>query len=281
MSAMERKIQYKHLRTDRIIQTLETLNGRLHRRFPESSLARLCEDLVVVGRLAQQRSDEIRNPLIGLRILSGLLVALIIVIPIISAKVVGVDMTDLAQNGGQSLDLADFVQLVEAGINDLVLIGAAIFFMVTLETRAKRRRALEAIHELRAIAHIIDMHQLTKDPVYVVREGKVTTSADERPMTPFELSRYLDYCSEMLALCGKIAALYIQEFNDAGAIAAVNEIEALTTGLSRKIWQKMTILESQMQREQLDQQEPAYADERATLDEELEQFRARNHAPNG
>ena len=125
------------------------------------------------------------------------------------------------------------------------------------------------------------MHQLTKDPVYVVREGKVTTSVDERPMTPFELSRYLDYCSEMLALCGKIAALYIQEFNDAGAIAAVNEIETLTTGLSRQISQTMSILESQMQREQLDQQEPAYADERETLDEEFEQFRVRSHARSG
>ena len=31
-------------------------------------------------------------------------------------------------------------------------------------------------------------------------------------------------------------------FDDAVALAAVNEIENLTTGLSRKIWQKIMIL---------------------------------------
>jgi hypothetical protein len=61
-------------------------------------------------------------------------------------------------------------------------------------------------------------------------------------MTLFELSRYLDYCSEALSLTGKVAALYVQRFDDAVALDAVNEVEQLTTGLSRKIWQKLTVL---------------------------------------
>jgi hypothetical protein len=61
-------------------------------------------------------------------------------------------------------------------------------------------------------------------------------------MTAFELSRYLDYSSEMLSLTGKIAALYAQNFDDAHVVAAVNDIEDLTSGLSRKIWQKIMIL---------------------------------------
>ena len=64
-------------------------------------------------------------------------------------------------------------------------------------------------------------------------------------MSRFELSRYLDYCSEMLSLTGKVAALYIQDFDDEVALAAVNEVEDLTTGLSRKIWQKLMILLTQ------------------------------------
>jgi hypothetical protein len=48
----------------------------------------------------------------------------------------------------------------------------------------------------------------------------------------------------MLSLIGKIAALYIQHFNDPVVISTVNEIEELTTGLSRKIWQKIMILQS-------------------------------------
>jgi hypothetical protein len=46
----------------------------------------------------------------------------------------------------------------------------------------------------------------------------------------------------MLSLIGKVAAGYAQSFDDAVAIGAVNEIEDLTTGLARKIWQKMIVL---------------------------------------
>ena len=54
--------------------------------------------------------------------------------------------------------------------------------------------------------------------------------------------RYLDYCSEMLSLTGKLAALYMQNMRDPIVIESVNEIEDLTTSLSRKIWQKIMIL---------------------------------------
>ena len=42
----------------------------------------------------------------------------------------------------------------------------------------------------------------------------------------------------------KIAALYVQDFDDTMVLQAVNEIESLTNGLSRKIWPKITILET-------------------------------------
>jgi len=63
-------------------------------------------------------------------------------------------------------------------------------------------------------------------------------------MTGFELSRYLDYCSEMFSLIGKLAAVYTEHLDDPDIVAAVNEVEALTTGLSRKVWQKIMILQS-------------------------------------
>jgi hypothetical protein len=61
-------------------------------------------------------------------------------------------------------------------------------------------------------------------------------------MTQFELTRYLDYCAEMLALVGKLAALYAEGVRDSVVINAVNDIENLTSGLGRKIWQKITII---------------------------------------
>jgi hypothetical protein len=62
-------------------------------------------------------------------------------------------------------------------------------------------------------------------------------------MTRFELVRYLDYCSELLSLTSKVAALYVQHMPDAQVQASVNEVVTLTTGLSSKVWQKIMILD--------------------------------------
>jgi len=103
---------------------------------------------------------------------------------------------------------------------------------------------LSLLHELRVMAHVIDMHQLTKDPESLLATYQQTKSSPKRTMTAFELQRYLDYYSEMLSMIGKIAALYVQNFTDTGVVNVVNEIESLTTDLSRKIWQKIIILQS-------------------------------------
>jgi len=44
-------------------------------------------------------------------------------------------------------------------------------------------------------------------------------------------------------LIGKLAALYAQNLDDGVALSAVDQLEALTTGLSRKIWQKVMLLD--------------------------------------
>lgn len=142
------------------------------------------------------------------------------------------------------------IQATEAAANLMLPLGATLYFLISLETRIKRRRALVAIHELRSIAHIIDMHQLTKDPERILRNWQGTDNSPKHCMTPLQLNRYLDYCSEMLSLTGKIAALYVRQFDDPVAVATVSEVEDLTTGLSRKIWQKIMIL-TQMDEAQL------------------------------
>lgn len=135
----------------------------------------------------------------------------------------------------------EMLQSLEASVNLLILFGGAVWFTLTLEERFKRRRVLDALHRLRALAHVIDMHQLTKDPTFIfdVRE---TAASPQRLMNRFELNRYLDYCSEMLAVIGKLAALYGERVRDGVVIEAVNDIENLTTSLGRKIWQKITVL---------------------------------------
>ena len=99
------------------------------------------------------------------------------------------------------------------------------------------------IHRLRSIAHVVDMHQLTKDPAYLVGPFTQTQASPERTLTRQQLTRYLDYCSEMLALNSKIAALFAQNMEDPVVLNAVNDLESLTQGMAAKIWQKIMILD--------------------------------------
>jgi hypothetical protein len=107
---------------------------------------------------------------------------------------------------------------------------------VTLETRWKRWRAVKAVHELRALAHIIDMHQLGKDPETATRGGDGVGTIDG-------MRQYLHQCTLLLAILSKIGQLYVQDFPDGTTLAAVDQFENLATGLSQKIWQKLMILE--------------------------------------
>jgi hypothetical protein len=222
------------LDADSVARTVALLRRRIDERFPDSGLGRVCRELDRITGQTRERAAWIATPILGLRVGVAALLA------VIAAGLAGTVLSLHRPN--QPLEVFQFVQLLESGINDVVLVGAGVFFLVTLETRIKRRRALTAIRELRAIAHIIDMHQLTKDPEWIVTPGKESTLLPDRALTRFELSRYLDYCSEMLSITGKIAALYIQDFDDDVALSAVNEVENLTTGLSRKIWQKLMIV---------------------------------------
>jgi hypothetical protein len=169
--------------------------------------------------------------------------ALAIAASVLMLAVAGATFFVLNRSVALFSSVADFLQGLDALLNEVVLIGVAIFFLAGLETRIKRARALKAIHALRSMAHIIDMHQLTKDPERLTGRSDDTASSPQRRMTAFELERYLDYCSEMLSIISKAAALYVQDFSDPVTLAAVDEVQDLTTGLSQKVWQKITILE--------------------------------------
>ncbi len=200
---------YRHLDPEKVIETAVKLQTRVKERFPDSSLARLTAELVVVAQQSAERADEIARPLWGLR--AGVGAFLVLMLSALGTIVYHLDVE------WRLRDIGSLVQFVEAGTNEIVLMGAAVFFLLTFEQRYKRRRALKALHELRSLA---------------------------RTLTPFELSRYLEYCSEIWAVIGKVAAVYAQTFEDEAALTAVDEIEDLTTGLSNKVWQKLTILDA-------------------------------------
>ncbi len=216
-----------------IVDTASRLSRRISERFPGSGLSRVAAELLLVSRETSARIEVLRRPRWGLRAGIALLILAMCAVALVTVSRLSMP--------GSFTALTDFVQVLESAINDVVFMGIAIAFLVTIEARIRRRQTLKALHELRSLVHIVDMHQLTKDPD-TIGGGSQTTSSPERPLTPFELGRYLDYCSELLSVTSKVAALYAQRLEDPVVLDAVNEVEALTTGLSAKIWQKLVIL---------------------------------------
>ncbi|HMI92620.1 MAG TPA: hypothetical protein VK509_14695 [Polyangiales bacterium] len=230
-------MSYRSIDPDELVRTVERLRQRVYERFPGSGLFKVAEELEAVTRSSAERAVWTGKPLLAARI------AMVVLILLLVGAVAATAILALQTSGqGQPVGLSELVQGIEAGSNQVIFVGAAIFFLASLETRVKRARVLAALHELRSMAHIVDMHQLTKDPERLLVPGPDTPSSPHYAITSFELGRYLDYCTEMLSLIGKMGALYARYTNDAPALAAVDQLEDLTSGLSHKIWQKIMIL---------------------------------------
>ncbi len=228
-------VHYRRLDDAQIVATIARLRDRIEERFPGTGLGRVSRELLTLAEESSQVVDYLRRPNWPLRIIVGIVI-------VTTFGVLGVMATTI--HLPTRVDrLADFVQAVDATINDIVFLGVAIFFLITAEIRLKRRRALASLHELRSVVHIVDMHQLTKDPERVLAGRPDTASSPTRTIPKEELGRYLDYCSELLSLSSKVSALFAQHFADPVVLAAVNEIEALANGFSNKIWQKITLLD--------------------------------------
>ena len=219
---------------DLLAETAARLQARIEARFPGSALGQRAGDLIELLASVSIRADDIARPIWPLRLLAGaLLVAVVGLLAVLPWGLSGAGLDNALQR----------IQFVESAVNDAVFLGAGLLFVWTLESRIKRRRALRVLHELRSFAHVIDMLQLTKDPQRVpANRNRATPMSPPTAMDAYELGRYLDYCSELLSLAAKGAAIMALRFDDPVVLGAVNEIEDLTNGLSRKIWQKLMII---------------------------------------
>lgn len=214
-------------------ETIVRLEKRIGTNFPDSGLRRVAQELVTVAAQAAERAEELgrRSPIVQIiaSVLAGAIVAILLTIP-------------FTLRFGDITTTADAIQVLEAALSASFFIGAVIIFLLSFETRLRRKRVLGALHEMRAFAHVVDMHQLTKDVFLLLRSGSESVEFSRRPFNASELQRYLEYCTEMLALISKLAALYVQDFPDSDAVLVVDDVEELTAGLARKIWQKMILI---------------------------------------
>ena len=226
------------LDADKIIATVDALAQRVAERFPDAGLAQVAKDFTLVARKARGDAADLGKPNWRLRLITFVILGA-------GVTLLGFVITELRLNSPLR-DVGTLVQILEPAANIAILVALGIAFIVRLEGRWKRKNALASLHTLRSMIHVIDMHQLTKDPSVLLGSMEPTASSPVRTMNYVQLQRYLDYCSEMLSLSGKLAALYNQSMQDEIVIQTVNELETLSTDLTRKIWQKIMILDRAM-----------------------------------
>lgn len=230
---------HEPLEVDPVRQTVQRLHDRIAARFPERGLRKAAADLLTmvdnVESGPRSNQDRIRTARLASRVL-------IVAILVATLVAVALAFRDATTGGNRITSSLDVLPLIETTVNDIVFAALAVFFLFSFPERLQRGRTLELLHQLRSLAHIIDMHQLTKDPEQL-RDSFVPTPASQPlEMTRDEMERYLEYCSEMLSLVGKTAALCAEESRDSVVLDTVSTIETLTTGMSRKIWQKISVL---------------------------------------
>lgn len=229
--------KFTQLNATLILKTIERLELRISERFPESGLSRVCTEFRVLAHESEALARRLEPPIWSVRIVA-------IVSGIMLVGLAGWALAQIVRHFSLNAEgVHDVLQSTESAINELIFLGLALFFLLGLETRLKRQAALAALHRLRSIAHVVDMHQLTKDPAYLLGKYKETNASPERTLTRQQLTRYLDYCSELLALNSKVAALFAQTMDDPVVLESVNDLESLTQGMAAKIWQKIMILD--------------------------------------
>ncbi|MDX1883827.1 hypothetical protein [Mycolicibacterium sp. 120270] len=225
------------LAADVVGDTVAQLERRILARFGERGLTKASRDLgTLVTRVrdeAGQSRDRLRRMTISARIASITIIAATLIALAFSLRSAVVD--GLAHT-------ADWVPLVESVINDLVFAAIAVVFLWAFPERLERRSLLRLLHRLRSFAHVVDMHQLTKDPEQVSPNYTATTESVAHGLDADQLYHYLNYCSEMLSLTAKTAALCAEHSTDAVVLDTISTIETLTTELSNKIWQKISLL---------------------------------------
>lgn len=219
-----------------IVATLERLEQRIGARFPDSGLRRVAGELLRVARQLERDVEHLGGPVWWVRALGF--------VAIVGLAILAWGAVSTALRlSHKAPSVAEFLQALDAGVNEFLLLGAAIYFFLSLEGRLKRRKALHTLHQLRSVAHVVDMHQMSKDPEDFVTR-RLAADADGPPLTRDDLARYYDFCSELLSILSKLAALHAQYLNDPVVLNAVNDVESLAGTLSVKIWQKTMILDS-------------------------------------
>ena len=112
MCVLEARYQ---LDPDKVLSTVRLLRDRIAERFPDSGLRSQAEELERIGERTKERIEWISRPIWPVRIATYLFVALLAL-----GVIFIVTSVRAAPEGWR---LKDVLELIEAGVNDIVLTG--------------------------------------------------------------------------------------------------------------------------------------------------------------
>ena len=126
-----------HLRADRVLATLDQLQTRINARFPEAGLSRVCADVIETAKFCARDARDLARPRPLWRLGALTIVGLGIAAQVLAFRFLNIQFS--------TLTAPELLQGLEAAVNLLILFGGATWFLLTLEERMKRQRALDAL----------------------------------------------------------------------------------------------------------------------------------------
>jgi hypothetical protein len=208
----------------RIIETAENLARRVGERFPESNLVGLADELVRIARETDERARRALSPIYFVRaacllaVIVGL-VGLLLLIRHISTRWEFGTITEVFESA-------------DAGVNILIVLAGALWFLISFESRVKRKKALSFIGELLEFVQWIDVTQL-----YYTPEFYKSKPAPGDSTAGFDYT-YLLFCTEMLAVIGNLALLYTRGNMDDSVWRAASDAVMLANAIEDRLLSK-------------------------------------------
>jgi hypothetical protein len=218
---------YQRHRLDpaKIVETAENLARNVGESFSGTALAGLAVELAALAHRTDELARHARKPIYAIRVCSALAAL---------ATILG--LCYLASHIHARWEFGTIGELfdaTDAGFNLLVLLAGAVWFMITLETRIKRKKALECLEELRDFIHVIDVTQLYYTPDIYRSDPSSFQSSVNLDYT------YLLFCTQMLGLISNLAPLYARGAAGDSIMRAVSDVELLANDITVKLLTKV------------------------------------------
>jgi hypothetical protein len=224
LPARVRLYQMHRLDPAKIVETAENLAHRVGESLPGSTLASLAIELAAIARKTDERARQARRPIYAIRV--GSLLS-------ISSTLVGLwYLAGHIHTRWEFGTITEVFEATDAGFNLLVLLGGVLWFFLTIESRIKRKKALNSIEELREFIHVIDVTQLYYTPDLYKADPASSHSSLNLDYT------YLLFCTQMLGVINNLAPLYSRGAAGDSIFRAVSDVETLANAITAKLLSK-------------------------------------------